>query len=96
MTLFIRKTGDEKFEQFIPEGQTLSGFEKFKFQEFILGLSEKKGVWTTLEIQAEGQDVGFGRSSIAREIANLTQTGKLIKVRHGEYEIAGKSQSLIV
>jgi len=24
MTLFIRKTGDEKFEQFIPEGQTLS------------------------------------------------------------------------
>jgi len=53
-----------------------------------LSLSEKKGVWTTLEIQAEGQDVGFGRSSIAREIANLTQIGKLIKVRHGEYEIS--------
>jgi len=43
MTLFIRKTGDEKFEQFVPEGQTLSGFEKFKVQEFILSLSEKKG-----------------------------------------------------
>jgi len=59
-----------------------------------LGLSEKKGVWTTLELQAECQEAGFGRSSVAREIANLTQTGKLIKVRHGEYEIAGKSHSL--
>jgi len=61
-----------------------------------LGLAEKKGVWTTLELQVECQQAGFGRSSVAREIANLTQTGKLRKVRHGEYEIAGKSQSLIV
>jgi hypothetical protein len=61
-----------------------------------MSLSEKKGVWTTLELQAECQQAGFGRSSVAREIANLTQIGKLIKVRHGEYELAGKSQSLIL
>jgi len=61
-----------------------------------LGLSEKKGVWTTLELQAACQEAGFGRSSVAREISNLVQTGKLTKIRHGEYEIAGKSQSLIV
>ena len=69
MTLFIRKTGDEKFEQFVPEGQTLSGFEKFKVQEFVLGLAEKKGVWTTPEIQDEAQEAGFGRSTVARASA---------------------------
>ena len=75
MTLFIRKTGDEKFEQFIPEGQTLSGFEKFKVQEFILGLSDKKGVWTTLELQAECQMQGFKEATIRRAISNLAQSG---------------------
>jgi hypothetical protein len=63
MTLFIRKTGDEKFEQFIPEGQTLSGFEKFKVQEFILGLREIKNVWSTMEFQKKCQDEGFTLSS---------------------------------
>ena len=87
MTLFIRKTGDEKFEQFVPEGQTLSGFEKFKVQEFILGLSEKKGVWTSTEIVNESREQGFKETTIRRAISNLTQSGKLTKIRHGEYEI---------
>ena len=77
----------EKFEQFVPEGQTLSGFEKFKVQEFILGLAEKKNVWTTPEIQDEAQEAGFGRSTVARAIGNLTQTGRLIRITRGEYEI---------
>ncbi len=87
MTLFIRKTGDEKFEQFVPEGQTLSGFEKFKVQEFILSLSEKKGVWTTLELQYECQEQGFKDRTIKRSISNLTQSGRLIRISRGEYEI---------
>jgi len=87
MTLFIRKTGDEKFEQFVPEGQTLSGFEKFKVQEFILSLSEKKGVWTTLELQYECQEQGFKDRTIKRSISNLTQSGRLIRISRGEYEL---------
>jgi predicted transcriptional regulator of viral defense system len=87
MTLFIRKTGDEKFEQFVPEGQTPSGFEKFKVQEFILSLSEKKGVWTTLELQYECQEQGFKDRTIKRSISNLTQSGRLIRISRGEYEL---------
>ncbi|MCH7928357.1 MAG: hypothetical protein IID03_10315 [Candidatus Dadabacteria bacterium] len=75
MTLFILKTGDEKFEQFIPEGQTLSGFEKFKVQEFILGLSEKKGVWTLNEFVNESREQGFKEATIRRAISNLAQSG---------------------
>ena len=73
--------------EFVPEGQTLSGFEKFKVQEFILGLSEKKGVWTTLELQAECQEQGHPRATITRAISNLAQSGKLSKLKKGEYEI---------
>ena len=87
MTLFIRKTGDEKFEQFVPEGQTLSGFEKFKVQEFILGLSKEKSVWTTNELVNESRQQNFKEATIKRAISNLVQSGKLIKIRHGEYEI---------
>jgi len=94
LTLFIRKTGDEKFEQFIPDGQTLSGFEKFKVQEFILGLKEKKGVWTTLELQYECQQEGFTQATIYRAVSNLTQSGKLIKRKRGEYEFSSNYQPL--
>jgi len=87
MTLFIRKTGDEKFEQFVPEGQTLSGFEKFKVQEFILSLAEKKGVWSTHEIQYEAQEAGLAPATVTRAISNLTQSGKLVKIKMGQYEI---------
>ena len=73
--------------EFVPEGQTLSGFEKFKVQECILGLSEKKGVWTSTEIVYECRQQGFKEGTIRRAISNLTQSGKLIKIRHGEYEI---------
>ena len=67
--------------EFVPEGQTLSGFEKFKVQEFILGLSEKKGVWTTLELQYECQQAGHPRATITRAISNLAQSGKLKKIK---------------
>jgi len=94
MTLFIRKTGDEKFEQFVPEGQTLSGFEKFKVQEFILSLSEKKGVWSTLELLAECQEQGFTQATIYRSISNLVQSGKLLKRKRGEYEFSSNYQTI--
>jgi len=94
MTLFIRKTGDEKFEQFVPEGQTLSGFEKFKVQEFILLLSEKKGVWTTLELQKECQEQGYREATIRRAISNLVQSGRLLKLRKGEYAFSSSDQPI--
>jgi len=52
-----------------------------------LYLSEKKGVWTSTEIVNESRQQGFKEGTIRRAISNLTQSGKLIKVRHGEYEI---------
>jgi len=52
-----------------------------------LGLAEKKGVWTTLELQAECQEQGHPRSTVTRAISNLAQSGKLIKLKKGEYEI---------
>jgi len=60
----------------------------FKVQEFILSLSEKKGVWTTLELQAECQQEGYKEATIRRAISNLVQSGKLIKIQRGEYEIS--------
>jgi len=44
-------------------------------------------VWTSTEIVNESRQQGFIEATIKRAIANLTQSGKLIKVRHGEYEI---------
>jgi len=52
-----------------------------------LSLSEKKGVWTTIELQYECQQVGHPRATITRAISNLAQSGKLIKLKKGEYEI---------
>jgi len=49
--------------------------------------SEKKGVWTSTEIVNESRQQGFKEVTIRRAISNLTQSGKLTKIRHGEYEI---------
>ena len=64
----------------------------FKVQEFILSLSEKKGVWTTLELQAECREQGFKDRTITRSISNLVQSGKLTKIRRGEYEISNDQE----
>jgi len=63
-------------------------FKSIKVQEFILGLAEKKGVWTTLELQAECREQGFKDRTITRSISNLVQSGRLIKIQRGEYEIS--------
>jgi len=52
-----------------------------------LGLKEKKGVWSTHEIQYECNEAGFAQATVTRSISNLTQSGKLIKIKMGEYEI---------
>jgi len=52
-----------------------------------LGLSEKKGVWTSTEIVYESREQGFKETTIRRAISNLVQSGKLTKIGHGEYEI---------
>ena len=59
----------------------------FKVQEFILGLAEKKGVWTTPETIDECRQQRFKDRTITRAISNLVQSGKLIKIQRGEYEI---------
>ena len=87
MTLCIKKSGEDCFEPFVPPTESFSGFEKFKVQEFILGLNSGKCVWNTNEIINESRQQGFKEATIKRAISNLVQSGKLIKLRHGEYEI---------
>ena len=91
-TLFIRKIGEDKFEPFIPPNESSSGFERFEVQEFILALADKKTVWATAEMQSSGQEEGFSDSTIKRGISNLSQTGKLKKIRRGVYEIISLGQ----
>ena len=52
-----------------------------------MSLSEKKAVWSTHEIQYEAQEAGFAQATVTRAISNLSQSGKLIKIKMGEYEI---------
>ncbi len=92
MTLFIKKSGDDRFEPYIPPTESVSGFEKFKVQEQILSLSDRKPQWTTVEIQSECQLKGFTESTIKRAISSLTLSGKITKTRRGEYEITGTVQ----
>jgi len=61
-------------------------------QEFILGLKEKKGVWSTHEIQYEAQNVGHKEATIKRALTNLIQSGKIIKLRRGQYEISNNQE----
>ncbi len=91
MTLFIRKTGDDRFEPFVPPTESASGFEKFIVQDYILSLASEKTDWTTLEMQVKGQLQGYSETTIKRAISNLTQSGKLLKIKRGEYEIAGEN-----
>ena len=51
-----------------------------------MSLSEKKAVWSTLELQAECQEQGYREATIRRAIANLCHSGRLLKLRKGEYE----------
>ena len=87
MTLFIKKSGEDCFEPFVPPTDSFSGFEKFKVQEFILGLKERKEVWTSTDIVNASRLQDFKEGTIRRAISNLAQSGKLTKIQHGEYEI---------
>ena len=66
----------------------------FKVQEFILGLNNGKCVWNTNEIINESRQQGFKETTIRRAISNLVQSGKLTKVRRGEYEISNNQELL--
>ncbi|NIP37636.1 MAG: AAA family ATPase [Candidatus Dadabacteria bacterium] len=92
MTLYIKKIGDDRFEPYIPPTENVSGFEKFKVQEQILLLSDKKSQWTTNEIQSECQLKGFTESTIRRALSSLAISGQITKTRRGEYEITGTEQ----
>ncbi|MCH7928188.1 MAG: type IV toxin-antitoxin system AbiEi family antitoxin domain-containing protein [Candidatus Dadabacteria bacterium] len=59
-----------------------------------MSLSEKKGVWTSTEIVYESRQQGFKETTIRRAISNLVQSGKLTKVRRGEYEISNDQELL--
>ena len=93
-TLFIRKIGEDQFEPFTPSNESLSGFEKFKAQDLILSLASQKSIWTTSELYSEGEKQGFSESAMKRAKDNLTQTGKMRKVKHGVYEIVSKGQKV--
>jgi len=59
-----------------------------------MSLSEKKGVWSTLELQAECQQQGHPRATITRAISNLVQSGRLLKPRKGEYAFPSSDQPI--
>jgi len=93
-TLFIRKIGEDRFEPFTPSDESFSGFEKFKAQDLILSLVGQKNIWTTAELYSEGDKHNFSQATMKRARDNLSQTGKLRKVKHGEYEILAKVQKV--
>jgi len=93
-TLFIRKIGEDRFEPFVPSDKSYSGFEKFNAQDFILGLADEKNIWQTSELYSEGEKQGFSESTIKRAKDNLSQSGKLRRIRHGVYEIVTKGQKV--
>ena len=93
-TLFIRKIGEDRFEPFTPTNESSSGFEKFKAQDLILSLSSQKNIWTTSELYSEGDKHNFSQATMKRARDNLSQTGKIRKVKHGVYEILTKGQKV--
>jgi len=59
-----------------------------------LSLSEKKGVWTTNELVNECREQNFKEAKIIRAIANLVQSGRLLKPIKGEYEFPSSDQPI--
>jgi len=43
-------------------------------------------------ISGESRQQGFKEATIKRAISNLVQSGKLIKIRRGEYEISNNQE----
>jgi len=93
-TLYIKKIGEDQFEPYIPLDKTDSGFEKFKAQDFILGLSNESTIWATGNIQEKAQAQGFSEPTVKRAIRNLSETGKIKKIKHGVYEFRVKDQKI--
>jgi len=93
-TLFIKKIGEDRFEPFTPSDESYSGFEKFNAKDLILNLASQKAIWTTSELYSEGDKEYISQSTMKRARDNLTQTGKLRKLKHGEYEIVAKVQKV--
>jgi predicted ATP-dependent serine protease len=88
--LLVRKAGEDRFEPHVPPDGSSHGFEKFKAQDFVLSLDDSRP-WETGELIALGKRQSFSESTMKRAISGLAQSGKLMKVKHGVYEIIGRS-----
>jgi len=90
---YIKKLGEDLFEPYQPPDEQSTGLEKFRIQKIILSLSKER-TWKTSELQELGRNEGFSESTITRAIRNLKETGKLEKIKQGEYRIIGFSQKV--
>jgi len=89
----IKKIGDDRFEPYeINDEKSLS--QKTKAQEEILKFPE--GRYKASEIQSELQSKGYAEPTIRRSLSGLVQSGKVKKVKHGEYEILGNQLDIEV
>ncbi len=82
----IKKIGDDRFEPYEindPKSLTL----KTQIQDEILILPN--GRYKTSEIQSELQAKDYAEASIRRALSGLVESGKVNKIRQGEYEILG-------
>jgi len=82
----IKKIGDDRFEPYeINDEKSLT--LKSKVQDEIIKLPE--GRYKAFEIQSELQSKGYAEPTIRRALSGLAQSGKVKKIKHGEYEIYG-------
>jgi len=82
----IKKIGDDRFEPYeINDEKSLT--LKTKVQDEIIKLPE--GRYKAFELQSELQSKGYAEPTIRRALSGLVQSGKVKKVKHGEYEILG-------
>jgi len=80
----IKKVGDDRFESYEindPKSLTL----KIQIQDEILILPH--GRYKASEIQSKLQSKNYAEASIRRALTGLAQSGKVKKIKHGEYEI---------
>lgn len=89
----IKKVGEDRFEPYeIKDEKSLTS--KSQAQDEIIKLPERR--YKAFEIQSELQSKGYAEPTIRRALSGLVQSGKVKKIKHGEYEILGNQLDIEV
>ncbi len=82
--IYMKKIGDDKFERCKEDHTKVNTVsELFKAQEFITSITKNK--LSTSEILKHGKEKGYSERTLRRAISTLVESGKLEKVKRGEY-----------